>query len=95
MLRAIRLGDKRALRHVSHKAELLPLTESDLRVGQTLRISRSWVKAQESKKPPRFETCRWYFLTEDNHWAPMSDSDAVTLEQAMECARGDIQFLVQ
>lgn len=64
------------------------LEASDVRagVGQRLRISRSWVAQQQSVgrrsdgaavSPPAF---RWYFLTEDNHWAPLDAKDMLKLD---------------
>lgn len=56
-----------------------------IRAGQTLRISPSWVEEAESKQEQssrdRFHV---YFLTEDNHWAPLSSNDTTHLNKCWQ-----------
>lgn len=67
-------------------------------VGQRLRVSRTWVAQQlamgrrgragvgQQHRPQARQSFRWYFLTEDNHWAPLDAKDMAKLDQCYESA---------
>lgn len=64
------------------------LDPADVRVdaGQRLRVSSVWV-AQQRAMTDSLATAgqhRWYFLTEDNHWAPLDGADTKKLNQCWE-----------
>jgi len=77
----VKPGDESAWRGWS----LLP---TDVRpgVGQRLRVSRGWVARHRSLLAPSATSAslsfRWYFLTEDNHWAPLDAADMAKLDLA-------------
>ena len=67
------------------------LDASDVRagVGQKLRVSAAWVarhraeaRAKVVATPKR--SYKWYFLTEDNHWAPLDAKEMNKLDQCYE-----------
>ena len=71
------------------------LEASDIRAGiqQRLRVSRTWVAAHAaaglftagpSAPSQQPQTFRWYFLTEDNHWAPLDAKDMAKLDECYE-----------
>jgi hypothetical protein len=61
------------------------LKRDDIRVGQTLRVCTSYAHSAERRLASRTrETWRWFYLTEDNHWAPLAANDTATLQAAYE-----------
>jgi hypothetical protein len=71
-----------------------PLLElDDLRVGQTLRISANYVRnlllTHDKNHGEKKHIYRWYYLTEDNNWAPLDSRDMKTLD---DCYSNNISF---
>ena len=63
------------------------LDEDDLRVGQLLRVNSAWVvshiqaeSSEERRVAAAVDEFRWFFLTEDNNWAPLDAKDAARLD---------------
>ena len=66
------------------------LDEDDLRVGQLLRVNSAWCVSQQSEERQQRrrqqagqEQHRWFFLTEDNNWAPLDAKDQRRLDEAV------------
>lgn len=64
------------------------LHPSDIRpcIGQRLRLCARWLTRQvQLPRPDRIKSeYRWYFLTEDNHWAPIERKDMDKIEECYE-----------
>ena len=66
------------------------LDEDDVRVGQLLRVNSAWcitqrnAEVQEAKRAAAAaDEYRWFFLTEDNNWAPLDAKDMRKLDDAL------------
>ena len=83
----------------SHDLRGWDLQRSDLRPGsgQRLRVSNSWVAQQRTNN--RSKNCsqqyRWYYLTEDNHWAPIDKKDNETINQCYESVQKHVASFVE
>ncbi len=65
--------------------KICQLKREEVRLGQKLRVSTSYAMVMERRLANRIrEVWRWFFLTEDNHWAPLSSSDTSTLQSAYD-----------
>ena len=66
------------------------LDEEDVRVGQLLRVNAAWCISEssaereaEKQQVAQQEEYRWFFLTEDNNWAPLDAKDMRSLDEAL------------
>ena len=66
------------------------LDEDDVRVGLGLRVSSAWCisqqreeEAEARRQTAASEEYRWFFLTEDNNWAPLDAKDMKKLDEAV------------
>ena len=67
------------------------LDEDDVRVGQLLRVNAAWCVSErnaevEAARAARAaaEEYRWFFLTEDNNWAPLDAKDMRLLDDTLQ-----------